>query len=122
MKWLIVWGIRLYWRFAPRSLRDRCLFKESCSHHVMSATVRSGALAGLKALSTRFHECRPGSSVIGPFEDNDGAEVLALRLSNGTIVPWDDVSERVARMRPNLASLSEQYPQGTEIRRGACHG
>lgn len=62
-RWLILSGIRLYWLLVRPRRRRKCLFRESCSHHVYRVTEERGSCAGLKALRRRIRRCRPGFSV-----------------------------------------------------------
>lgn len=54
----------MYWKLIPKHKRNRCIFSESCSNYVFRITSTQGFIKGLKALHTRFKNCRPGYQVI----------------------------------------------------------
>lgn len=94
MKWLIIGIIRLYWLLAPRSIRARCLFDETCSHHVMRYAKEKGAAAALAAFFTRFRQCRPGYRLLNV----EGLDCESLvTLADGTTVPFQVLSMRVVQ-------------------------
>ena len=59
MKYLLLLAIRIYW-LIPKSSRRRCIFKCNCSRYVYNITRKKGLVAGIKALSKRFRQCRNG--------------------------------------------------------------
>jgi len=59
MKYLLLLPIQAYW-LVPKRARRKCLFVQSCSHHVYEVTYHQGLLKGLQALKARFKQCRPG--------------------------------------------------------------
>lgn len=50
--------IRIYW-VLPNKWKRKCLFKESCSHHVYRITREQGFVNGYKSLVNRYKVCRP---------------------------------------------------------------
>ena len=60
MRWMVILVIRLYWTFLPAAVRRPCLFRESCSHHVLRAARERGFRSALAALRRRMRQCRPG--------------------------------------------------------------
>jgi len=94
MKWLVIGAIQLYWLIAPRSLRDRCLFKESCSHHVMAAARDGGMRGAYRAFRTRWSLCRPGWRILSRHTHGEAPLVLS---ANGSVLPVEILSDRVRR-------------------------
>jgi Putative membrane protein insertion efficiency factor len=83
-----------YQRLAPRALRDRCIFMESCSNFVLRATHESGVRGAMAALALRMRRCRPGYFRLPPcalFPDIP----TPVRLADGSIVDLSDLSQRV---------------------------
>ncbi len=64
MKQLLIIPIKIYQRFYPVKLRGVCLFKESCSNHVLKVTNDNGLLKGIKSLIYRYKNCRPNYKII----------------------------------------------------------
>jgi uncharacterized protein len=62
MRYLIIWGIRLYRRIWPQQYCRVCVFRESCSRHVERVAIESGFIAAFRALLKRVRCCRPGYS------------------------------------------------------------
>lgn len=88
MKYLALVFIRIYW-LLPEKQRRRCLFRESCSRYVYRMIKDKGFIAGCKALKKRVLQCRPGYvlyKVDNRFE---------LQLKNGSIIPEDQIAERL---------------------------
>ncbi len=88
MKWLIIFTVSFYRRFVPEHLRRPCLFKETCSQHVLRVTREKGSGAGLKVLWLRFRRCRSGYH-IGVAKDGAGLEV---HLADGSTIPESEAS------------------------------
>lgn len=86
MKNLVLIPIRLYWRIIPPKIRQRCLFKESCSHHVFNVTTNEGFIEGIKALRFRIKNCRAGYSVI----EIEGHNVLIT--ANNQIIKHEEIA------------------------------
>ena len=64
MKHFLLFAIRCYWLFIPKTKRKHCIFSESCSNNVYRITKTQGLNLGIKALKDRFHSCRPGYQII----------------------------------------------------------
>ena len=90
MRFLFLLIIKLYWFFAPKSLRKRCLFQNSCSHYVYDETKNKGFYAGIKALRTRINQCKPGYDLI--FENS---KFCGLKLTDGSFLPKDQISDNL---------------------------
>ena len=93
MKWLFLAGIMLYQRLAPASLRERCLFAESCSQYVGRHVREDGVVSGLRALLRRFRQCRPGYTVV--YSDLAHRKYAVLR--DGSVIDSEHASERLRR-------------------------
>jgi putative component of membrane protein insertase Oxa1/YidC/SpoIIIJ protein YidD len=87
MKWLIIGAIRIYWLIAPQWLRSRCLFRESCSRHVMRHALERGAVGAWSAFWQRYRQCRPGVRLL----ELDGGARIAI-LADGTTVDADQLA------------------------------
>jgi len=74
----------------PANRRNRCLFAESCSKHVYRITKEKGVGWGIKALKKRYKQCRPGY-VLYHLPNGE----IEMRLSNGEIVPYLDISPKL---------------------------
>lgn len=98
--WLIQLLIRLYWVAVPKSRRRRCLFAESCSHHVYRLVRDEGARVGIRALRMRWKQCRPGYRVNWSATDGE----LCLVLVDQTVLPRGSVAPSV--LAPLCAALS----------------
>lgn len=85
MKYLILLLIRFYW-LLPKRFRSRCLYKETCSHHVYRITKESGFIKGVKSLIIRIETCRPNYSLI----DVDNQTFLLCR--NGHVINEDEMA------------------------------
>jgi uncharacterized protein len=96
---LLLLIIRLYWRLVPAERRKACLFRVSCSRYVYGVTVRSGGLAGLRALRARHRTCRPGYRV------GWGGAAWEMTLVDGTVLPGSEVSADI--LAPYEAALGE---------------
>jgi hypothetical protein len=91
MKYLMVALIRAYQRVAPRTLRERCIFAESCSAFVLRRTREGGAGAGLSALMQRVRRCRPGYFRLPPSPIYPEIQ-SPVRLADGAIVSRAELS------------------------------
>ncbi|MDM5276188.1 membrane protein insertion efficiency factor YidD [Paenibacillus silvae] len=56
-KALLVWIIRIYQRFAPLRIRDKCRFEPSCSMYMIQAIEKYGAIKGLSLGVQRLRRC-----------------------------------------------------------------
>ncbi len=84
---IILVGIRLYW-LIPAKKRRKCIFNESCSIHVYKKAQENGFISGLKALKTRFKQCRSGYIF---YTSPDKKEWCIL--VDQSIVPKDDIRQ-----------------------------
>jgi putative component of membrane protein insertase Oxa1/YidC/SpoIIIJ protein YidD len=91
---ILIGVILLYQWVAPKSLRERCIFVESCSHIVMRRTRESGILAGLLQLANRWRCCRPGYFRL-PRSQLYPEIVSPVRLADGSIVELGMLCGRV---------------------------
>ena len=62
----IILVILIYQRFAPTRLRGRCIFRESCSAHVLEGARSGGAGEAWRRLRHRGGACRSGYRVVAP--------------------------------------------------------
>ena len=90
MKWLLIAVIHLYRRLPPRFKR-KCLFKETCSSHVLRMTRQSGLRAGVRNLMLRVSQCRAGYAVLF---DGD-LKHWVVRFANGSVGGRDEVADFV---------------------------
>ena len=91
----VIWLIRVYQYLAPKALRDRCIFKERCSDHVIRRAHEGGALAAVRAFQHRFRVCRPGYIALPSAEMFKGIRA-PVRLADGSIIDQSELSERAA--------------------------
>lgn len=90
MKWLLISVIHIY-RWLPRCFKRTCLFKETCSAHVLRLTRESGFWAGVRSLRSRMLQCRTGYVVL--FDGNVSDWVV--RLANGSVASRDELADSV---------------------------
>jgi putative component of membrane protein insertase Oxa1/YidC/SpoIIIJ protein YidD len=53
--------LRAYRKFAPKSIRCRCVFDPSCSHYSELAFRQHGIATGIKLTYSRLARCKPGA-------------------------------------------------------------
>jgi hypothetical protein len=82
-------AIRLYWLLVPASLRRNCLFRETCSQHVLRISNEAGDLKAIKALFRRVRACRPGYRL--ELVEGD----MRMVLVDGTIVHEYDIAPAI---------------------------
>lgn len=58
---LAVIALRLYRKYRPPSIGNRCVFEPSCSHYSELAIRENGLLIGVKLTANRLLRCRPGA-------------------------------------------------------------
>lgn len=112
MRWPLILLIRIYWRI-PARFKRRCLFRETCSLHVMRATDEGGLVAGCRALGRRFVRCRPRYSVYYDSRSRD----WQVRLANGTAVESAEVADFV--LEPYRAAMTRAE---AKVRAGVSDG
>lgn len=98
MKWLLVAVINVY-RWLPDLIKRQCLFKETCSSFVARVTRESGFWPGLRALSTRLSQCRPGYFVYFDGEIKD----WQVRFANGSVSHSSDLADFVLSPYRNVS-------------------
>jgi putative component of membrane protein insertase Oxa1/YidC/SpoIIIJ protein YidD len=86
--------ILAYQRIAPTSLRERCIFAESCSNFVLRKLRDGGVRSGLVALASRARRCRPGYFRLPASDLYPGVDA-PVRLADGSIVDRSELSPRV---------------------------
>ncbi|MBQ4819611.1 membrane protein insertion efficiency factor YidD [Aquimarina sp. MMG016] len=91
MKFLLLFLIKLYWFFIPKSKRRQCIFRKSCSNYIYEETSKKGLISGLKALRFRYQNCRSSYILINdPLSD----EKLML-LPNQQIIEEKEIDIRL---------------------------
>jgi len=70
--------IKCYRLFFKRFVRNACLYEPSCSYHVESQYKLHGWFNGWRALTKRYHDCRPGYYFISI----DGKALLVTKKGN----------------------------------------
>jgi putative component of membrane protein insertase Oxa1/YidC/SpoIIIJ protein YidD len=64
---LVIWGILIYQRFAPRHVRRACVFEPSCSEYMLRSLERYGLLPGIVKGVGRLMRCHePNGGVDEP--------------------------------------------------------
>lgn len=91
MKYFVLAAVQLYCLTIRPFLSRRCIFRESCSAHVLRVARTQGGRAGLIALVSRMRACRPGYYVVVSSQTLE----TEFHLADGTVVSVDDVSEAV---------------------------
>ncbi len=91
MRTAIIFWIHIYRYFIPEDKRRRCLFRESCSHHVERIARERGGIAAIKAFLARARHCRPGYG----FEWDADSGAWFLVCTNGAKIPKVMVSEHI---------------------------
>ena len=66
LKRALICAVKLYQRFAPASLRDKCRFEPSCSEYMILAIKKYGVWRGLKKGLNRLKRCNIDN---GGFDD-----------------------------------------------------
>ncbi len=94
MKWLLIGAIYLY-RCLPPFFKRKCLFKETCSAHVLRIVYESGLRAGLLTLRKRVSQCRPNYSVFFDADVNgwqvcfaDGSVASSGQVADFVLEPY----------------------------------
>lgn len=59
LKAFMICSVKLYQRLAPKKVRNRCRFEPSCSHYMIGAIEKYGALKGFGKGFLRICRCRP---------------------------------------------------------------
>lgn len=56
-KYIVVFTVKLYQRFAPEYIRDKCRFEPSCSNYMLMAIKKHGLLRGFLMGINRLKRC-----------------------------------------------------------------
>ena len=56
-KWAVIGLVKLYQRFAPDSVRNRCRFEPSCSQYMILAIRKYGLIKGVRKGLDRIRRC-----------------------------------------------------------------
>lgn len=91
MKYIILFIIRLYWKFIPSSKRRKCIFKKSCSNHVFEVTQKEGFIQGLKAFQFRYQNCRGNFQIF----KNPISNKVQMILPSQQIIDGEEIAERL---------------------------
>src|SRR5689334_416441 len=110
MKWVLIGIIHLY-RRSPARFKRTCLFRSTCSAHVLQTTRASGFWAGLRSLRLRIRQCRAGYVI---YFDNDKNH-WAVRLANGSVANRDELADFI--LAPVLNFLACEA--GVSVKPGA---
>jgi hypothetical protein len=83
------------YRWLPAFFKRKCLFKETCSAHVLRMAYESGLRVGLLTLRKRVSQCRPGYSVLFDAEINcwrvcfaDGSVANSAQVADFVLEPY----------------------------------
>lgn len=55
--WLVVFGIKVYQRYAPTEIRMKCRFEPSCSEYMIAVIEKYGLIRGVKRGFNRLNRC-----------------------------------------------------------------
>lgn len=93
MKYIILFGIRLYWIIIPQSKRRKCIFKKSCSNYVFETTQKEGFIKGLKAFQFRYKNCRGNFQIFKNPINNQ----IQMILPSQIIIDKEEISDRLIK-------------------------
>lgn len=57
LKYILIFLIKIYQKFAPISIRSKCRFEPSCSNYMLQALEKYGLFRGLKKGINRLKRC-----------------------------------------------------------------
>ena len=57
LKYIVLFGVKIYQRIAPISIRQNCRFEPSCSNYMIQSIEKYGFLKGLKKGINRIIRC-----------------------------------------------------------------
>lgn len=60
-KKIVITGVRIYQRYAPDTVRNKCRFEPSCSEYMIMAIQKYGLLKGTRKGIARLKRCNPSS-------------------------------------------------------------
>lgn len=67
LKRLVIWGVKVYQKYAPETLRKSCVFEPSCSEYMILAIEKFGALRGIYKGIKRLFRCHhPNGGIDNP--------------------------------------------------------
>jgi uncharacterized protein len=111
MRWLLIGAISLY-RCLPAFFRRKCLFKETCSAHVLRIAYESGLRLSLVALRKRVSQCRPGYSVFFDADINcwrvcfaDGSVANSAQVAGFVLEPYSTLPVQTWTTNDNSAPV-----------------
>lgn len=58
--------VRIYQRYAPERVRNKCRFQPSCSEYMIEALEKYGVIHGLRLGRRRLKRCKPGDGGYDP--------------------------------------------------------
>jgi len=96
MKKLLIASIILYQKNFPKKFRGKCLFRESCSNHVLRITKDNGFKMGCKAFYYRYKNCRPNYYLTKDEKGN-----ILLITSEKEVIEQSNISIKVIKSYKN---------------------
>ena len=63
---VLIWLVRIYQRYAPDRVRNKCRFVPSCSEYMIEALEKYGVVQGLRLGRRRLKRCKPGDGGYDP--------------------------------------------------------
>lgn len=67
MRRFLICLVRIYQRYAPDRVRNKCRFQPSCSEYMIQALETYGVVQGLRLGKKRLQRCKPGDGGYDPF-------------------------------------------------------
>lgn len=65
-KRICIFLVRVYQRFAPESIRNRCRYEPSCSEYMILAIQKHGVIRGVMKGCGRLKRCKPPNGGMDP--------------------------------------------------------
>lgn len=104
MRFVLLYIIRLYWRYIPVHKRRPCIFKVTCSKFVYQQSLEHGLRKGITALFYRLKSCRPGYQLVST---PSGFELI---LQNGSRIPETEISNDIIKpIEKQMSALILKY-------------
>lgn len=66
LKYILIWLVRVYQRYAKAETRLKCCFTPSCSEYAILAIKKYGALVGVIKTANRLFRCHPPGGIDYP--------------------------------------------------------
>jgi uncharacterized protein len=85
VRYLLVFLIITYQKVAPKRVRNRCIFKHSCSSYVLDGAREAGTVEAVRRLGYRWKSCRPGYALIKVNLGEKG-EITRVALTTNEVV------------------------------------